>query len=141
MPHAKKIFLVLALALVFTGIHASDTVAKEETQKHFLNNKEVAINLDLPFEEIGQIIRVDLGNDGTEEIIVSAGFDESPTVAVLREDGSRIGDFLAFMPEYKRGVTVAAGNVDEDPDIEIITSTMSGGGPHVRVYDAFGELE
>ncbi|HJN85335.1 MAG TPA: L,D-transpeptidase [Patescibacteria group bacterium] len=141
MPHAKKIFLVLALVLVFAGIHASDTIAKEETQKHFSNNEEVAINLDLPFEEIGQVIRVDLGNDGTEEIIVSAGFDESPTVAVLREDGSRIGDFLAFMPEYKRGVTVTAGNVDEDPTIEIITSTMSGGGPHVRVYDAYGELE
>jgi len=140
MPHAKIIFLALVLIAAF-GINTSDVVAAADTQKHFVNNEAISLDLDLPFDEIGQIIRVDLGNDGTQELIVSAGFDESPMVAVLREDGSRIGEFMAFMPEYRRGVTVAAGNVDSEPGIEIITSTMSGGSPHVRVYDSYGELK
>ena len=96
--------------------------------------------LDLPFAAIGGVARADLGQDGVDELIVSAGPLESPTVAILRQDGSQIATFEAYAPGMNRGVTLAVGDVTGDGVNDIVTGTMYGAGPHVRVFSNQGEL-
>jgi lipoprotein-anchoring transpeptidase ErfK/SrfK len=86
----------------------------------------------------GGIALADLGGDGTDEIIVSAGKGQKPLVRVLRQDGSMIGEFLAYAETYQEGVTVAACDLTGDGVPEIITGTKHGGGPQVRVFNADG---
>lgn len=80
----------------------------------------------------------DLGNDGVAELIVGNGLGSEPRVRVLRLDGSEIGSFLAYPATLGVGVSVAACDLDGDGDNEIAVAPQRGGGPDVRVFDAFG---
>lgn len=86
----------------------------------------------------GGIALADLGGDGVDEVIVSAGKGQKPIVRVLRQDGSLIGEFLAYAETYQEGVTVAACDLTGDDIPEIITGTKYGGGPQVRIFNADG---
>lgn len=81
----------------------------------------------------------DLGADGVSEIVIGAGFDEEPSVRVLRGDGSAIATFLAYDKGMLQGVTVAAGDLDGDGKSEIVTGTGPGAVAHVRIFDATGK--
>lgn len=87
---------------------------------------------------IGSIALADLGSDGTAEILVGASDGSSPTVAVFRQDGSQIGEFLAYDAGFQGGVHVAACDVDGDGVSEIVTGARFGGGPHVRIFTNMG---
>ena len=87
---------------------------------------------------IGSIAAADLGGDGIDELLVGAGTGMTPTVLVLRQDGSFIGSFLAYGASFTGGVNVAACDVNGDGTSEIVTGAKYGGGPHVRVFDAMG---
>jgi len=95
-----------------------------------------------PFTEgssfAGGLAIADLGGDGTDEIIVSAGKGQKPIVRVMRQDGSTIGEFLAYAETYQDGVTVAVCDLTGDSIPEIITGTKYGGGPQVRIFNADG---
>ena len=82
----------------------------------------------------GSVAAADLGNDGVAEIVVGAGFGSKPLVRVFRQDGSVIGEFLAYGEAFRGGVNVAACDLDGDGDREIITGAGYTGGPHVRVF-------
>ncbi len=96
-----------------------------------------------PFGEdaIGSIALADLGSDGNPEVIVGASAGSTPTVAVFRQDGSAIGEFLAYDPAFQGGVHVAACDVDGDGSNEIVTGARIGGGPHVRIFSNTGDLK
>lgn len=81
----------------------------------------------------------DLGNDGIPEIIVGNGMGSEPRVRVLRQDGSEVGSFLAYAPTLGVGINVAACDLTGDGMNEIIVAPQRGGGPHIRVFDRFGE--
>ena len=81
----------------------------------------------------------DLGDDGISEIIVGSGLGSEPRVRVLRQDGSEVGSFLAYAPSLGVGVNVAACDLTGDGYNEIIVAPGRGGGPHVRVFDRYGE--
>ncbi|RJO59841.1 hypothetical protein C4546_00175 [Candidatus Parcubacteria bacterium] len=76
----------------------------------------------------------DLGNDGVDEVVTSPGPGRRPEVRIFRRDGSLIGSFLAYSAGMKKGVMVAAGDVDGDGLEEIITAPMAGAGPEIRIY-------
>ncbi|MBI4714035.1 L,D-transpeptidase family protein [Candidatus Uhrbacteria bacterium] len=80
----------------------------------------------------------DLGNDGIPEIIVGNGLDSEPRVRILRQDGSEIGSFLAYTETLSVGINVTTCDLDGNGTNEIITAPQRGGGPHVRVFDGFG---
>lgn len=82
----------------------------------------------------------DLGSDGLPEIILGNGLGNEPRVHVLREDGSEVGSFLAYAPTMGLGVNVGVCDIDGDGDKEIVTSPQRGGGPHVRIFDNYGNL-
>lgn len=85
-------------------------------------------------------VNVAVGNvDGgvNAEIIAGAGSGGGPHVRVFRKNGKYTGmDFFPFASSDHGGVTVAAGNVDDDPEDEIIMGMQSYGQPWVKVYNA-----
>jgi PKD repeat protein len=77
----------------------------------------------------------DVDGDGRAEIVTGPGPGGGPHVKVFRADGAAAGGFLAYAPEFRGGVFVAAGDLDGDGAAEIITGAGAGGGAHVRVFD------
>lgn len=88
----------------------------------------------------GSIAAADLGEDDVEEIIVGSGPGLSPLVKIYRQDGSEISEFLAYAETYQNGITIAACDLDGNGTNEIVTGTMLGGGPHVRIFTADGKI-
>jgi hypothetical protein len=67
-----------------------------------------------------------------DEIVTGAGKGGGPHVRVFRPDGTPIGGFYAYAPNFGGGVRVATGDLNGDGAREIITGAGPGGGPHVR---------
>jgi len=72
--------------------------------------------------------------DGQNEIITAAGPSGGPHVRIFDRWGTIESEFFAFPAEQKSGVSVATGQLDDDPQEEIIVSQYSSGDPMVRVY-------
>jgi len=115
--------------------------ANAPSVSNFSEGTPVPLELHLPFQEIGMIARADLGGDGIDEFVVSSGLNEQPTVVILRLNGTLIHTFSPYDNQMQSGVTLALGDVTGDGIADIITGTMVGAGPHVRVFNGYGELQ
>lgn len=87
------------------------------------------------------MINADLDNNGSQEIILGAGFGSGPQVMILDQKFNVINQFFAYEEKFRGGVNVAVGDVDGDGQKEIITAAGAGGGPHIRIFDAQGNLK
>jgi len=136
-------FLFLAGLSFPLGIQAAQDQTDQITARLIEVDGHVSESF-FPFEETyrgtGSVASADLGGDGTSELLVGSGPGLSPEVLVLRQDGTEIGSFMAYDETMDRGINIAACDVDADGNIDIITAPMVGGGPHVRVFDAWGQL-
>ncbi|MFH1457437.1 MAG: L,D-transpeptidase family protein [Patescibacteria group bacterium] len=81
---------------------------------------------------------IDLGGDGTDEILIGSDTWSKPEVKILRNNGSIINSFLAYGENFTGGVNVAGCDLDGDGRGEILTGTNSGGGAHIRIFDGYG---
>lgn len=78
----------------------------------------------------------DVNYDGHADVIVGAG-PGAPGGHVKVFDGltgQLLLSFFAFDPNFLGGVRVAAGDVDGDKVLDIITGAGPGGTPHVKVF-------
>ncbi len=82
----------------------------------------------------------DINNDGKGEIIVAPGKGLPGTVKIFNEQGKVLGSFLAYDKNFRGGVNLAIGDVDNDGKNELVTGAASGG-PHVRIFDYAGRLK
>lgn len=79
----------------------------------------------------------DIDGDQKGEIITGAGQGGGPHVRFFNKDGSAINSgFMPFHPDFRGGVTVAAGDIDGDGTDEIICGQASAGQAWVKVYDS-----
>src|SRR5439155_224923 len=68
-------------------------------------------------------------------LAVGADAGGGPNVKVYDPaTGAVLANFFAYAANFTGGVTVAAGDVDNDGRADIVTGAGPGGGPHVRVF-------
>lgn len=89
---------------------------------------------------------VDLNLDGRAEIIVAPVSYGGPQVRVFTLDPvsgnlKLLSQFFAYAYNFRGGVNLATGDVDNDGLKEIITGPGQGGGPHVRIFDIKGRAK
>ena len=80
----------------------------------------------------------DTNGDGKAEIVVGAGQGGPPVVRVFDAAGQRKASFFAFDSTSTSGIYVAAGDLDDDGNAEIVVGAGATG--EVRVFDASGNL-
>lgn len=93
---------------------------------------------DAAFQGGASIAASDTDGDGRDEIIVGAGAGGAPIVRVFDGQGRPTVGFVAYVPRFRGGVSVAAADFDGDRRAEIVTGAGPGGGPHVRLWSSTG---
>ena len=77
---------------------------------------------------------------GAIKIVLSPERGLAPEIMILDQDGKLESTFLAYSEKFRGGVNVAVGDVDGDGISEIVTAPLSGGGPHIRIFDKSGRV-
>jgi subtilisin family serine protease len=62
-------------------------------------------------------------------------------IKVMDDDNNLRSEFLAYGENFRGGVNIATGDLNGDGSMEIITGAGTGGGPHVRVFNKYGDLK
>jgi subtilisin family serine protease len=75
-----------------------------------------------------------------EEIITIPNKGGGPHVRIFDDSGNVKSQFFAYDKGLRSGASVAAGDVDGDGFLDIITGALVGGGPHVRVFKSNGQM-
>jgi hypothetical protein len=137
-----RLILVTLLFLLFSGGHRAAAAQTATATVRILSadgTERFSFSVPVANAVGGLSVAVaDLGTDGTPELVLGNGLGSEPRVRVYRADGSEIGSFLAYDPAMGLGVNVAACDLDGDGKREIVTTPQRGGGPHVRVFDNYG---
>ncbi|MEI8361198.1 MAG: S8 family peptidase [bacterium] len=83
----------------------------------------------------------DINNDGQVEIITAPASMGGPQVRIFSIEGKLLGQFFAYDQNFRGGVNLAVGDMDNDNFLEIITAPASLGGPQVKIFDKQGKLK
>jgi len=83
----------------------------------------------------------DLNNDGQAEIITTIASKASPFVRVFNQFGDLRVQYLAYDRNFNKGVNIAAGDLNDDGLAEVIVGPGFGGGPHIRIFDYYGDVK
>ncbi|MDD5039817.1 MAG: L,D-transpeptidase [Patescibacteria group bacterium] len=86
------------------------------------------------------IATANVDDDYMDELILGVHSQDVGLVKVINVGASEppIGEFKAFPDDYKQGVNVTSGDLDQDGYDEIIVAANSGGGPHVKAFKLNG---
>lgn len=96
-----------------------------------------------PETRVGAQVAVgDLNNDSIKEIVTAAVSSATPLIRVYRANDLFImSEFLAFPPDFVKGMFLAVGDLDSDANNEIIAGAGVGGQAFTRVFDRNGTLK
>jgi hypothetical protein len=133
------------LALAPRTVIAVGAEAGSEPRVRILDG-ETRLDLLAPFlafdARIRRGVRVALGDvtgDGMPDLVAAPGKGAIAEIRVWDgTDGADLGAVVAFEPNFKGGVTVAAGDVDADGHKDVIVAPAGGRGPDVAVFAGDG---
>lgn len=84
--------------------------------------------------------KIDSNGNGFLERVEGSVKGDKSLVKIFNQENKLVGIFRAFPDQFKCGVKVSVGDVDGDGQVEIVT-LPDWGGPHVRIFDFFGNLK
>lgn len=120
----------------FASVLAIDSTTPE---LKIFNNQSAQKSSFLAFDQNfiggGSVALADFNNDGKSEIIIGPGQGGGPQVRVFSAKGKLLGEFFAFDANFRGGVEVAAGDVDNDKKIEIVVAPMTEKEPWVIIFE------
>jgi hypothetical protein len=82
-------------------------------------------------------ISIAMGNfdgDANMEYVTAPGPGADPFIKVYDDDDTLLYNFYAYKIQFKGGVDVGTGDVDNDGIDEIVTGPLGSGGPHVKIF-------
>ena len=83
----------------------------------------------------------DMNKDGKAEIVTGTKLGGGPHVRVFSYTGRLVRPgFFAFAKNFRGGSQIALADLDGDGLYEIVVGAGYSGGPHVRIFDRFGNL-
>lgn len=83
-----------------------------------------------------RVLAYDTDTDGKRETIVAG----DSLVEIYDDDGTLHASFYPYTSAFKLGVNIAAGDLEGDGTVEIVTGTENGGGPQIRIFNKDGVL-
>ncbi len=89
------------------------------------------------------VASADVDGDGSADVVAGAGAGGGPHVKVWSgRTGREIASFMAFVPDYRGGVSVAAADLDGDGRADVVVGAGVGTAPVVKVFggESFAEL-
>ncbi|MBI3626519.1 S8 family serine peptidase [Candidatus Uhrbacteria bacterium] len=81
----------------------------------------------------------DIKGDGNAELIFSPSNNGGPQIKIFNSQGRVLGQYAAFDPSLKGGLSLSTGDVLADIGDEIIAGTGKGVESKVRVFDSLGQ--
>lgn len=82
------------------------------------------------------IIRTDLNHAGGRETVVAKG----NAIRILSDRGKLTNRFYPYGSEFRGRVLFGVGQLLDDEQKEIVTSTDVGGGPQIRIFNHRGQM-
>jgi subtilisin family serine protease len=82
----------------------------------------------------------DVDGDGLDEVILSSSSKRMPFVEMYSSMGERERFFIPYAAAFSGGVNACAGDIDQNGRAEIYTVPKEKGGPHVRIFEANGQV-
>ncbi|MDD4304762.1 MAG: putative glycoside hydrolase [Patescibacteria group bacterium] len=82
----------------------------------------------------------DINNDGNVEIITGAGPGGGPHIRVFNSNFEVISQFFAYDKNFRGGVSVATGDINEDNKTEIIIGLIINKKLEIKIFDNTGKL-
>jgi len=87
------------------------------------------------------IANTDGRNDrNKDEIITAPGAGREALIKIYSNKAVLKKSFLAFGRNWQGGISLAAGDLNNDGQADIITGALAGATPHVRAFNGKGEL-
>jgi hypothetical protein len=131
------LFLVLPLTAYAADSRSPEVKIFDNTNQGYSSFHAFAEN----FDGGASIAVCDLNGNGYEEIVVGAGPGGGPQVRIFNSLGKPIftPGFFAYGTSFRGGINVACGDLDGDGTAEIVTAPKSNGGPHIRIFDRYGQ--
>lgn len=87
------------------------------------------------------VLAADINNDKVAEIITAPAYGKEPKIKIFNNNGKAQNEFLAYDKNFIGGVNLAAGDINNDSKIEILTGPSINGGAHFRAFDSSGQLK
>ena len=82
----------------------------------------------------------DFDNDSVAEIVIAGAKDVEPIIKVFKNSGKLVSKFYAYAETFKKGINIAACDLDGSGYEKLVVGTEYGGGPQVRVFNKNGTI-
>lgn len=83
----------------------------------------------------------DFNQDGSKEIVAAVVSGGGPQVVIYSQAGKRLSNgFFAFDKNFRGGVNIAVGDIDQDGKGEIVAAPASGLAPSIKAFNEQGKL-